>query len=610
MKFYNDKLVYYRKKSYLTVRKIIQELGVCRATYWKWEKGVSVPKKKQIYTLAKILEISVAEISDFEQKHIAKERKVDFSTNVDALLSFLNIENNKNIKSVISNALNGALKLNDKLQEAGVVVKAILSGLDSKFYIKDSELKYITANLAFLEGVSLDSSFKVYGCNDNDFFVEKEAKENNSKDEKVFIAKEAIVEEGFIPGSRKKRWGIISRTPVLNDQNEVLGVITNFVDITDRKKAETTAYLLEQCIGDMTEGVVIFDFIKQKNVYLNKSVAEILDCPIDVLYKTGREHWLNVNLSQEEKKYVQEINKKKSWPKCREIKIKCRKNVYKWVEVKNSFIELGDGGEYVISILSDITERKNSERSLKELEFAIDKVDEGIWTGEFTSDDESSFQFNYINRAVENIFGVTRSNIKKNILKWVENPDLWAELSKETKKKNSEIRKSDAWPRIYDYKARRKSDNQDIWIKEKIYRHDNTTFGVIKDKTEIGSLNEYKEILFSFFDGLDFAPCWLVELSPIYRFLYANRSYENLVQRNIKDFYNKPGMWKTLIYPPDLEKVMSREFLVNEPGMIEYRVQQPDGTIVPVIEKSMKLNHFGKNIIGGIILKKELMQNN
>ncbi len=141
--------------------------------------------------------------------------------------------------------LKGTIKLNDKLQEAGVIIKALLSGIDSIFYIKDSDLKYITANETFLKNISLKSTYKVYGKTDEDFFSKREAKDNYLKDEKVLLTKEMLIEEGFIPGTRNKKWGIITRTPVLDINNNISGVITNIVDISERKKTENSNELLK-----------------------------------------------------------------------------------------------------------------------------------------------------------------------------------------------------------------------------------------------------------------------------------------------------------------------------------------------------------------------------
>ncbi len=605
MRFYNDKLVLYRKQSHLSAIKITELMGICRATYWKWEKGKSVPNKKQIRSLAKILEVSVSDISDLEipsESNIAMN--IDFSSNVESWLSFMNMEENKNIKSVITNALKGTIKLNDKLHEAGVIIKALLSGIDSIFYVKDSDLKYITANEAFLKNVSLKSTYKVYGKTDEDFFSKREAKENYLKDEKVLLTKEALVEEEFIPGTRNRKWGIITRTPVLDINNNISGVITNIVDITERKKAENSNELLRNCIMGMTDGVVIYDQIKNKNIYMNESISKILDCPLDVLYQTGRKYWLNHSLSPEDRKIAEERIKTKKWPKVREQQIRCSDNSVKWIEIRNSVLNFSDGKEYVISIISDITKEKKNKESLHMLEVAMENIDEGVWVAGFSDSDMKTIKFKYLNKAVEKILGTNKEDMLINHEKWAENPELWADISDEEKKNINKTRYSGIWPRYYNYKAVRKSDNKEIWVSEKLYKHKNMTFGTIKDKTDFERLDEYRDLLFSFMDMQDFTPFWLVEQQPIYRFLYANRSFEELVKHKKEDFYNKPDMWKNCIYPPDLDKVVSREFKENESFVLEYRMQQPDGTIIPVIERTMKIVKFGKEVIGGTIIIK------
>ncbi len=354
----------------------------------------------------------------------------------------------------------------------------------------------------------------------------------------------------------------------------------------------------------MSDGVIIYDQEQKKNVYINESVAEILGCPLDILYRTGRNYWLNYSLSPEDRKIAEERMKTKNWPKVREQKIRCGKNSVKWVEVKNSILKFDDSKEYVISIISDITKRKKNEESLNMLEIAMDNIDEGVWVAGFSDSDINTIRFKYLNKAVERILGSNKEDMFKNHKKWAKNPDLWADISDEEKERINKTRYSDVWPRYYNYKAVRKSDNKEICISEKLYKYKNMTFGTIKDKTELQRLDEYKDLLFSFMDMQDFTPFWLVEQQPIYRFIYANRSFEELVKHKKEDFYDKPNMWKTCIYPPDLNKVEQREFNKNESFILQYRIQQPDGTIIPVIERTMKITKFGREVIGGIIIIK------
>ena len=78
----------------------------------------------------------------------------------------------------------------------------------------------------------------MYNHKDADFFSEIEAKQNTEEDKQVILSGKALHREGFIPGSRKKKWGMISKIPFFDSSKKVAGVMGYFIDITVRRKNE------------------------------------------------------------------------------------------------------------------------------------------------------------------------------------------------------------------------------------------------------------------------------------------------------------------------------------------------------------------------------------
>ena len=44
----------------------------------------------------------------------------------------------------------------------------------------------------------------------------------------------------YIPGTRKKGWGLISKIPILDLKGNIAGIVGTIVNITERKIAENT----------------------------------------------------------------------------------------------------------------------------------------------------------------------------------------------------------------------------------------------------------------------------------------------------------------------------------------------------------------------------------
>ena len=64
MLFYNDLFRKFRESKCLTLEEIGRRVGVSKQTVQKWEAGLANPRPSNVYALAKVLDISVIDISD------------------------------------------------------------------------------------------------------------------------------------------------------------------------------------------------------------------------------------------------------------------------------------------------------------------------------------------------------------------------------------------------------------------------------------------------------------------------------------------------------------------------------------------------------------------
>ena len=361
MEFYNLKLIECRKKSRLTADKLSNALGICRTTYWRWEKGLSSPNKEQSRLLSKIMEIPVSKFTDLESLPEIDHSSDKLTESVDSWVSFFDVNDNKNFKKSVTETLQTAIKLSNNLNEAGIIIKALVEGINSIFYIKNSDLKYITANKAFLDNLGYDISYRVSGKTDSDFFNKIEALENNSKDERVLLSKEKLVEEGFIPGSRKKRWGIISRVPIFDVKTNIVGIISNIVDITEIKRIDHINQLLKTSIDNLQDvGISIFNTTAYKIVYANSMITKITGYTLEEFYNKKTDLSLNTICDEEEKKKALEYREKGKWPKNRILQVRCKDNSKKWIKASNFKFTDFLGDEYMVLVVIDLTDKNNS----------------------------------------------------------------------------------------------------------------------------------------------------------------------------------------------------------------------------------------------------------
>ncbi|OQA88306.1 MAG: aerobic respiration control sensor protein ArcB [Lentisphaerae bacterium ADurb.Bin242] len=236
MELHTEKLKAVRKRKKITAGELAGKMGISRMTLGAWENGKRIPSEAKIRMLAKVLEIPADEISDLTpDKTVSDIDLASFASSIRSVLSGYKKKNLPRQTDLIADIM-GVMK---ELSDARLIIGAMISSLPSIFYIKGTDLKYIAVSEAFLKNLSLNKDYDVIGKNDFDFFPENEAKINDEMDRKVMSDGKSILNiEGYIPGNRKAKWGIMSKIPVLDAEGKIEGLVGCFVDITEHKKAE------------------------------------------------------------------------------------------------------------------------------------------------------------------------------------------------------------------------------------------------------------------------------------------------------------------------------------------------------------------------------------
>jgi transcriptional regulator with XRE-family HTH domain len=225
-----------RKEKGLSVNGLSHLLGVCRTTIWKWIRGLLIPNERKVRKLADVLEVPVNEISDLSGSAPQSNSKIsNFASALDSFAGSGILKKQQEFQA-FSTALN---KLNQETVYTNIILKAILSSTDFIIYIKDAEQKYITASSSFIANLNLLPGYSVIGKTDEDFFTVRGAKNNSDEDSKVINTGDSVINrEAYIPGSRRKKWGLISKYPIFDNEKKISGVIGIIHDISDKKAKE------------------------------------------------------------------------------------------------------------------------------------------------------------------------------------------------------------------------------------------------------------------------------------------------------------------------------------------------------------------------------------
>jgi len=336
-----------------------------------WENGKLVPSEKKVRELARFLNISVSEISDLPSERITSVNNLsDIAEVWFSLAEFKENSQNKMVDSLV----NGISELDRKLKQSSIIINALISAIHVIFYVKDTNQKYIIANKHFFNNFSMNVNYHVLGKEDKDFFPTKEAQKNYEEDRNVLLTGKAVIDrEDYIPGTRKKEWGLISKIPILDLKGDIAGIVGIIVNITERKIAEDTRIALDNAINKLDECIWVGKVLdleknKYKIVYLNDAIEKISGVKKEEFFKNS-ELWTEF-IHPDFKEKISKARESKIFPRYYEYKAIRQGNKEEYWREDVTYKD----GNMFFGIAKDVTSLvKGRENSLKKNNIKIAK---------------------------------------------------------------------------------------------------------------------------------------------------------------------------------------------------------------------------------------------
>ena len=482
--FDREKFRQLRRQRKITIDDAALKAEVHRVTLSCWERGVRVPSGKNIRALAHALGVSVSNFSDLQEEEVSDANLSDL---VKSWLAFADANDSKRDEQQ-NYFINYIKKQYTEFKQASLVIKAILSAMQSVFYVKDTELKYITANDAFRKIFALNPGYIVLGKIDEDFFTPKEAKENTELDRKVIYSGEPIVKlQGYMPGTRKKKMGMISKLPIFDADGKIAGLVSFVVDMTNEFRNEEDRKLLEATLAGSSDVVWLVSFSpKKKIIFVSDSVEKVYGYPKEKFEK-DYDFWWNSCVYQDDKESLIDYkypNDMKSWAtRLSESGVSSELTRYriidssgnvKWIE-ESMFIKKYLDIDCMCFIERDITERYQTGIMHKQMTELVDMLkgltaesSEIIWIKTFNQG------YLFLEGAVEKILSVPKKKL-------LNTPDLLMKRIHPDDLENvKNIYSNNTFPITLEYRVK---NNTSVYtsISETVFKNDKYYFGIIKN---------------------------------------------------------------------------------------------------------------------------------
>ena len=264
---------------------------------------------------------------------------------------------------VITQAVDDELRrlAENKLTEERRLLRTIIDNIPISIYAKDLQYKKTLANKSELKLLGLESEQEVLGKTDSDIYGEVIAYNTLLEDQRVVNEGQSILSELKPMGD--DNWALISKLPLRNENEQIVGMVGISIDYTERKKTQEQLSIFLNLFDNISDAVQVITEEGQL-FYLNKVAGEVLGIDPAQVGKFYVTDYLNHFPTMEDWYKHVEVLKTEDHLTIERLYMNIVTKAVIPVEVTVKYIFLNGKG-FIVANSRDITDRKRNENELR-----------------------------------------------------------------------------------------------------------------------------------------------------------------------------------------------------------------------------------------------------